>query len=259
MTSETSGSSGTSGTSGTAGTAGSGARSALGFLTVVGFAASGGPSRRSVAWFAPVGAVLGLAVGAAWWAGDHLWPALLAATLAVAVDAALTGLLHLDGLADSADGLIPPLSRARRLEVMADPRAGGFAVVTVILVLGLRVAALDALEPDPLLLAGVWAMARAAMAVTLATVPYARRDGLASSFVAAPLAPGLAGLAGGLALVVVAHGALPGLAVGLALVGTAAMVVGLAWRRLGGFTGDVLGAAGVVAETLALVVAAARW
>lgn len=236
------------------------ARSALAFLTVVGLGDTPGPNRRAVAWFAPVGGAVGLVVGGAWWGAAELWPPLLAATIAVALDAALTGMLHLDGLADSADGLLPPLPRDRRLAVMTDPRAGGFAVVTVALLLALRIGALAALAPDPLLLGGLWAAARAAMGVTLATVPYARAEGgLASSFTATPLAPCLLGGVVGLAVAVAAAGLPSGLAVAAALVAGAGAVVLLARRRLGGFTGDVLGAAGVIGETCGLLVAAARW
>ena len=57
---------------------------------------------------------------------------LLAALIAVGVDALLTGMLHLDGLADSGDGLVPPLPRARRLAVMADPAVGAFGLASVL-------------------------------------------------------------------------------------------------------------------------------
>jgi adenosylcobinamide-GDP ribazoletransferase len=232
-------------------------RGAVGFLTIVGGAAA--PDRRAAAWFAPVGALVGLVVGLVWWGAGELWPPLLAATLAVAADAALTGMLHLDGLSDSADGLLPPLDRARRLDALSDPRAGVFGVVTVVLVLGLRIGALAALEPDPLLLAGLWGAARAAMGVALATLPYARPGGgLASAFAATPRGPSLVGGSVALALVVVAVG-WPGVAAALALVVGSAAVLGLARARLGGFTGDVLGAAGVIGETCGLVLAAARW
>jgi adenosylcobinamide-GDP ribazoletransferase len=232
-------------------------RAAVGFLTIVGSAAA--PDRRSAVWFAPVGAALGLAVGLVWWGAGELWPPLLAATLAVTADAVLTGMLHLDGLSDSADGLLPPLERSRRLDVLSDPRAGAFGVVAVVLVLGLRIAALATLDPDPLLLAGLWGAARAAMGVTLATVPYARPGGgLATAFTGTPLGPSLVGGLLALALVPLALG-WPGVAAALALVVGSAAVVGLARTRLGGFTGDVLGAAGLVGETCGLVLAAARW
>jgi adenosylcobinamide-GDP ribazoletransferase len=235
-------------------------RSALGFLTVVGGAAR--PDRRASSWFGPVGAALGLAVGGAWWVAGELWPPLVAAVLALAVDAALTGMLHFDGLADSADGLLPPLDRNRRLEVMATPEIGAFGVMVLTLVVLARVAAFDALTPDPLLVVGLWTASRAAMAVALAWLPYARvAGGAASGFRTGSPAAALAALAAGCAVVAWAldGGWVPGVLVATAgLVGFGA-VVALAWRRLGGYTGDVLGAAGVVAETVGLVVAAARW
>jgi adenosylcobinamide-GDP ribazoletransferase len=241
-------------------------RAAVGFLTVVGGSAR--PDARAAAWFAPVGAAVGLAVGGVWWAAGEAWDPLVAAVLAVAADAALTGLLHLDGLADTADGLLPPLERQRRLAIMSRADVGAFGVAVVALTLLLRVAALASLAPDPLLVAGLWAVARAAMALTLATIPYARATGLATAFVApqpqpggrwAGVVPAVGGMVGGGALAVGGGGWLPG---GAAVVGLAvafAGVVGLARRRLGGFTGDVLGAAGVVGETVGLLLAAARW
>lgn len=240
-----------------------GLRGALGFLTSFGGAAV--PDRRSVVWFGPVGALVGLLVGAVWWGAEELWPPLLAATLAVVADAALTGMLHLDGLADSADGLLPPLDRERRLAVMSDPHAGVFAMVVVVLVLGLRIVALAAIAPNPLVLAGLWGAARAAMGTTLAAVPYAREGGggsgggLVSAFRGASPGPSLVVGAVALTVAAVALGWPDGPAAALALIAGAAAVVALARRRLGGFTGDVLGAAGVVGETCALVVAAARW
>jgi adenosylcobinamide-GDP ribazoletransferase len=235
-------------------------RSALGFLTVVGGAAP--PDHRAPAWFGPVGAALGLAVGGAWWVAGELWPPLVAAVLALAVDAALTGMLHFDGLADSADGLLPPLDRGRRLEVMATPEIGAFGVMALALVVLARVAALGALEPDPLLVAGLWTASRAAMAVALAWLPYARAGGgAASEFRAGSPAPALAALAVGCVVVAWSFdgGWGPGVLVAASGLAGFGAVVAFAWRRLGGYTGDVLGAAGLIAETVGLVVAAARW
>jgi adenosylcobinamide-GDP ribazoletransferase len=234
-------------------------RSALGFLTVVGGAAP--PDRRAPAWFGVVGALVGLAVGGLWWAAGEIWPPLVAAVLAVAADAALTGMLHLDGLADSADGLLPPVDRGRRLAIMASPDVGAFGMAAVALVLVARVAALASLAPEPLLVAGLWAGTRAAMALTLGRVPYARGPGgTASGFAGGTgVAAAAATLAAGAVAVVVALGPLPGLATALAAAAGFVGVVALAVRRIGGYTGDVLGAAGVVAETVGLIVAAARW
>jgi adenosylcobinamide-GDP ribazoletransferase len=232
-------------------------RSALGFLTILGGAAA--PDRRAPSWFGPVGAVVGLVVGGVWWGATELWPPLVAAVLAVGADAALTGMLHLDGLADSADGLLPPVERERRLAIMAQPDVGAFGVVVLLGVLVARVAALAALAPDPLLLAGIWAAARAGMALTLARVPYARRQGAASGFAGLRPGPAAVALVGALALVVVTLGGWAGPVTAMSLVAAFGLVVALAVRRIGGYTGDVLGAAGVVAETVGLVVAAARW
>ena len=183
--------------------------------------------------------------------------------LTVAVDLVLTGALHLDGLADSADGLLPHLERDRRLEVMAAPDVGAFAIAAVVVVLLLRASTLATADLDGwhwvALLAGLWCGARAAMTVVVTSVPYARTGGgLASAFAGGrwwAAAPGVV-------LAVVAVGAgdgwhgLLGLAVGAL---AAAGVVALGRRRLGGFTGDVAGAAGIVLETVGLLVVAARW
>jgi adenosylcobinamide-GDP ribazoletransferase len=233
-------------------------RSALGFLTVLGGPAP--PDDRAPAWFGLVGAVVGLAVGAVWWAAGELWPPVVAAVLAVTADAVLTGMLHLDGLADTADGLLPPVGRARRLDIMAAPDVGAFGMVALVLVLLARVAALAALTPDVWLVAGLWAAARAGMALTMATVPYARPGGLAARF-AGPgaLGPAAATAAGGLVVAGLAVGGVGGAVTVVAAAAGFAAVIALARARLGGYTGDVLGAAGVVAETVGLLVAAARW
>ena len=232
-------------------------RSALGFLTVVGGPSP--PDDRAPAWFGVVGAVVGLAVGASWWVAGELWPPLLAAVIAVGVDAALTGFLHLDGLADSADGLLPPVDRARRLAIMAAPDVGAFGVAALVVVLVARVAALAALSPDVALVAGLWAASRSGMALTMALVPYARVGGLADGFSGRSATPAAVTALAALAVVVAALGGWAGPATALATVAGFAAVVALAARKVGGYTGDVLGAAGVVAETVGLIVAAARW
>ncbi len=242
-------------------------RSALSFLTAVGGART--PTPGALAWFGPVGAAMGLLLGGVWWGAGRLWPAAVAAAVVVAADLAATGLLHLDGLVDAADGLLPHLDRDRRLTVMQQPDAGAFGVGVAGGVLLLRWAALASVRPAPLLLAALWCLSRAAMAATAAVVPYARADGgLATAFGA-----GGARLPharrGALARLVATVAAAAGLAalwrvpagpVAVAVsAGAFAAVVALARRRLGGFTGDILGAAGMVAESAGLLVAAARW
>lgn len=236
---------------------GNGLLEAAAFLTVIG----GGhaPTRAALAWFGVVGAAVGAAVGLVWWGAAQWWTLAIAAALALVADAALTGLLHLDGLADSADGLLPPVPRERRLEILRDPRSGAFAIVGVVLVLLVRYAALAAVAPDAAAIASIasiWCTARVAMAVAAVTVPYARPHGLATAFAGGRLVPVL--LVGApLALVTAVIGHDPWgtgvLAVAATAVGAAAVIT-FARARLGGFTGDVLGAAGVVGETLGLLV-----
>lgn len=241
----------------TAPTTSSGLRGALGFLTVLG--ASAAPSSRAMSWFPIVGAALGGIVGFAWWGANEWWPPLLAATLAVVVDVALTGALHHDGLADAADGLLPHLDRERRLEVMRQPDIGTFGAMALITTILVRVGALTSITPEPAAIAGLWCASRTTMVITARTVPYARASGLASGFLGGSVGP-VAVLGGALALVLAGwtagiSGAVAVIAVGL----TAAAVVAVAVRRIGGFTGDVLGAAGLLGETAGLLVLAARW
>jgi adenosylcobinamide-GDP ribazoletransferase len=232
-------------------------RRALSFLTPL-FGASE-PRPETLTWFPFAGAALGLVLGAVWWGAERIWPAAVAAAIVVAADLALTGLLHVDGLADSADGLLPHLDRTRRLEVMAAPDVGAFGVAAIVAVLVLRWAALATTAPSPLLVGGLWCASRTAMAVAARTVPYERPGGLASAFLggrALPTALIGAVLATGLAF---AGPGVAGIAAVAGVVAGAAGVVVLARRRIGGFTGDVLGASGIVGETTGLLVAAARW
>jgi adenosylcobinamide-GDP ribazoletransferase len=233
-------------------------RAAVSFLTVLGGSRRPGP--RTLDWFPAVGVVLGLGLGGLWWVLNRAWPAPLAAAIVVGADLALTGMLHFDGLVDSADGLLPPLARARRLEVMGDPRTGAFGLGAGVVLILLRWTALAAIRPGILLLAGLWCLSRTLMVVVARTRPYARPEGgLPDAFGGPNRWPvALTGLAAAAGLAASWR-----LGAGLAAVGSALVaggsVVVLAERRLGGYTGDVLGAGAFVAETAGLMVAAARW
>ena len=240
-----------------------GLRGAVAFLTAAGGSAPPSPAARI--WFPVVGAAVGAAVGAVRWGGGHWWAPAVAGLLAVVADAALTGMLHLDGLADSADGLLAPMPRARRLEVMRQPDVGAFGVVVLVVVLGLRALALGGLPGDGdavLVVAALWAVSRTGMAVVPSLVPYARRDGGLAGAFGAQRGPAVGALVVAAVLVATALAVVDGpgrlaLAVLGVVVGAAAVVL-LGARRLGGFTGDVLGAAGVVGETVGLLVLVAR-
>lgn len=233
-------------------------RRALAFLTPLGGPAV--PDASTLSWFPVVGALLGLVVGGTWWAAEQLWPAAVAAAIVVVLDLALTGILHLDGLVDTADGLLPQVPRAKRLAIMAEPTVGAYGVAAAAVVLLLRWSALASMDPSPLLVAGAWCGSRTVMAVAARALPYARAEGgLASALLGGDWRPvGLYGLIGAVSLGAFAGGRASELAVGLGM-GAGGLVVLAARRRLGGFTGDVLGAAGVVTETVALLVASARW
>ncbi|MEP7044719.1 MAG: adenosylcobinamide-GDP ribazoletransferase, partial [Dokdonella sp.] len=141
----------------------------------------------SVAWYPLVGALIGaLLCGLAWLMHDA--PPLLSAALILTAWVALTGALHLDGLADSADAWIGGLGdRERTLEIMKDPRAGPAGVVVLVLVLLLKFAALASATSSAylaLLLAPV--LARAGLTALFVWMPYVRREGLGAVLVQAP-------------------------------------------------------------------------
>jgi adenosylcobinamide-GDP ribazoletransferase len=233
-------------------------RRAVAFLTPIGGAAE--PDVRTLSWFPIVGALLGAVLGGIWWGAQEIWPAAVAAAVVLAADLALTGMLHMDGLVDSADGLLPQVPRERRLAIMAEPAVGAYGVAVAAVVLLLRFSALATMDASVLLVAGAWCGARTVMAVAARALPYARtRGGLASAFTGGDWRPvGLVGLVLAVSLGALSGGRQSELAIALGMA-AGGLVVVLARRRLGGFTGDVLGAAGVVTETVALLVAAVAW
>jgi adenosylcobinamide-GDP ribazoletransferase len=150
---------------------------------------------------------------------------------------------------------------------MADPAIGAFGAVCVGAALLLRFAALASVRPSILVLGGLWCGSRTTMAVIAISVPYARPNGLAKSFIAKESRTSLqrnvlfvslfSGYVLAALLVLLGRGVRGVCALGAELV-SAGAVTWLAKRRIGGFTGDVLGAAGVVGETIGLLVLATR-
>ncbi|OWJ67206.1 adenosylcobinamide-GDP ribazoletransferase [Inquilinus limosus] len=217
---------------------------------------------RSMRLFPLAGAGIGLAAGLVWalalWLGA---PALVAALLALTALALLTGALHEDGLADVADGFGGGRSRERALEIMRDSRIGSYGTLALVLSVGLRAAALAALARDPwggvAALAAAGAVSRATCPALLAWLRPARPDGLGAGAGRPPSEAVLTAL--GLALCFALL--LLGLRHGLAALALAVLVswalAGVARRRIGGQTGDVLGAAQQLAEVAVLCAAAA--
>jgi adenosylcobinamide-GDP ribazoletransferase len=211
---------------------------------------------RGGAVFPLVGAGIGAAVGGVVQALSGPLTAPLAAVLGLAVGAVLTGVLHLDALADSADAL-GAATRERALEIMRDHAIGAYGGVALVLDLGAKTVALAVLaQRHEVLRFAVAAAAAARVAPVLLSValPYARTGGgtgnalAGAGWIRAAIA---VAIAAGLCLVL--HAPLL-----LAVAAAVTIAVGLAARHaLGGVTGDVLGAAAELVEVGALVTAVA--
>ena len=225
---------------------------------------------RAILWLPAIGLLLGgigacvvLAVGSLNATGPGR---LLGAALAVAAVAVLTGGLHLDGLADTADGLGSRRPAAGALEIMRRSDIGPMGVGALVLVLLIQVTAVAAIPRLPLAAAAlVLAEVTGRVSVVLATSsPAARPGGFGALVAGRTTAVDRAVTAGALACAVVAAG-LTAAGPALAVRGLAATLAGLlagwllqrtARQRLGGMTGDVFGAILQVSATTALVVVA---
>jgi adenosylcobinamide-GDP ribazoletransferase len=216
--------------------------------------------------------LVGLVVGGigvlAWWIAAQRWPPAVAAGLALSATVVLTGGFHEDGLADTFDGLGGAVSRERALQIMKDSRLGSYGALALVLVLGLKWQALASLGAAGVSrrAAAAWLMAhatsRAAAVGLLWRMPYA---GDADHAKAKPMAQQVSADGAFIAfawpvIAALAIVAVCGREVGvpLACAVAAAIVVALAmarWlrRRLGGYTGDTLGAAQQLTELAALL------
>jgi adenosylcobinamide-GDP ribazoletransferase len=238
---------------------------------------------RAIRWLPAIGLLLGgigacLVLGAGW-AGPSGPRRLLGAALAVTAIALLTGGLHLDGLADTADGLGSRRPAAAALDLMRRSDIGPMGVAALVLGLLIQVTALAAVPRVPLAAAAlVLAEVTGRVSVVVATAAPAARPGGFGALVAGRtsrreravavtllgIAVVVAGLAGGVVGGATTGGGAAGGAT-LAVRGLTAALAGLAagWflqrvavRRLGGLTGDVFGAILQVSATVTLVVAA---
>jgi adenosylcobinamide-GDP ribazoletransferase len=223
---------------------------ALQFLTVLPL----GPAdrfdpRRVMRYFPVAGIVMGSIVSAFDAVATLVLPLPVAAALDVALMAMITGALHLDGLADTADGLLGSRDRTRSLAIMKDSRVGAMGVVVVALVLIVKTVGLGAVSRDRgLALILVPAFARSAMMVAMAAMPYARSGGgtgraffhppaRAVDLAAVALPLGLSVFLGWRCMLILA-----------AFAGTTALMLQFYRWRMGGVTGDLIGALGEVVE-----------
>ncbi len=188
-----------------------------------------------------------------------LFPPLVGALLALAAMSITTGGLHEDGLADLADGAWGGASPERRLEIMSDSRIGTYGTVALILSFGCRAAAIAEIGNPTLVLGALVAAAalsRATMPAIMALGRPAKADGLGAS---AGIPSGVTWGAGVAIAIIAASLAAPGGTLGAVFLSGAAAAVcsWLAARKLGGYTGDTLGAAQQAAEIFALTAIAA--
>jgi adenosylcobinamide-GDP ribazoletransferase len=238
---------------------------AVGFLTVVPIGGRAGVVdgdrlRRGSVLFPVIGAAVGALTCLIAWAAAFVLPPFPSAVLGVGAGVLITGALHLDGLADTADGIGASLAGGDPSTVMHDPRLGVFGGAALLLDLSLRIAVLSALVAGPrfpveAIAAG--ALGRAAAVALLAATPYAggsegtgawtRGVGVGRGLIAV-----LAAAVIGLAVVGPAFGAMA-----IAAATASALIRRWSRRRLGGMTGDTLGASAELSETLALTVALA--
>jgi adenosylcobinamide-GDP ribazoletransferase len=236
-------------------------RTALNLLTTLSFHPpedwQPGDSGRAALWFPLIGLLIGGLSWLTWSVSARIFPPLVTGILTLGVWVALTGGLHLDGLADCCDGLLVVASPTRRLEIMKDPHLGAFGVIGLTLILMLKAAALSSFSPAAsagICLAaslGRWCILPAGL------LPSAHPEGMGADFVsglqrrslllAAILPLGLAVILGTTAVVATLAGLL-----------AAAAILALAKARIGGVTGDVFGCVVEIVETVVLLVFAAQ-
>ncbi len=231
---------------------------ALGFLTRLPLpSATANPAHlgNTPAYFPLVGLLIGLVVALADWGLRLVLPPQVTSALVLILLLAITGGLHVDGLADTCDGFFATADPQRRMEIMRDSRSGSFGVAGVVVILLLQYAALNELPANDRAAALVLmtTLSRWAMSLAVVFFPYARAEGLGAAF-----------RTGGRwrnALLATVSAVLIGLAVwGLPASALLVAVAALSWlmgwlllRRLPGLTGDCYGAINEVTQAIVLL------
>ena len=205
--------------------------------------------------FPLVGLLIGIFTATIWFIAASLLPSLVAAGLAIAGGILITGALHEDGLCDCADGLFGGSTKAKALEIMRDSRIGVYGATALIMTIGLRWTALASVSVGygaaALIIAHM--AGRAAIIIALHFGSYVRTKGLGSSvasgveindFLMTMVITGL------LALLVGQWQGLLAAAIAMAM---AALAFAWLQKRIGGYTGDGLGALEQVAEISAML------
>jgi adenosylcobinamide-GDP ribazoletransferase len=234
-------------------------RLAIGFLTILPVLGERRASDESVAasfgWFPLVGLLIGAALCAEDWILAHVFAQVIRSVFIVFSMAAITGAVHLDGLADTADALGAGRNRTRALEILRDSRIGTFGAIAVFFDLTLKILALSTLTGSrryaALLLAP--ALARWSMVAVAAEMTYLRSKGAGSVLLAGIGTRVL--LRASFTVLAAIILMLSSRTFGAAITGVATVVVmRVLYRRwLGGITGDLIGACGELVEVAALL------
>jgi adenosylcobinamide-GDP ribazoletransferase len=236
---------------------------ALQFLTILPLPRSLAPDEQALGRAVPLFPVVGLGIGVAValmdWGLGRIFPVAVTSVFAVILLIAVSGALHIDGLADTADGFFSSRPRERILEIMRDSRTGPMGVAAIVCAVALKIALVASVSGPSrawvLLLTPV--AGRSALLVQLALLPYARPEGLAGIFHRnrsrshAFWALTFLIIAGGLA------GGFPGLTAGVVSFLFALLFAAYVRRRIGGLTGDTLGASCELTELVPALVASA--
>ncbi len=214
---------------------------------------------RAPGWYPTVGVIIGAIGGTVFAATRPLTGPAVAAALAISTAALVTGAFHHDGLADVADAYGGGWDVPQRLAILRDSRLGTYGVMALVCTIAVQVSALASCDEvqGAALLVAAHAGARAGAVGVLRLAPAVRADGLGAGHAQS--------LAGRVALGAIVTGAVVqmallgvlGLVTTLAVVTGAAAVTWLSRRKIGGVTGDALGAVEQVGETLVLVCGAA--
>ena len=237
---------------------------ALQFLTVIPLPGESNPGEQvlggSLVFFPVVGLLIGAVVALIDWALGQFLPIGVTSVLAVILLIAVSGGLHIDGLADTADGLFSSRPRERILTIMKDSRTGPMGVAAIVAVVSLKIALIASV-------AGPWRWwvllltplaGRCALLVHIALLPYVRPEGGLAGIFCRNRSRGHALWA--LAVLLAAgavSGGMPGLIAGIAAFLGALLLAAYLVRRIGGLTGDTLGAACELTELCPALVAAA--
>ena len=237
---------------------------AIQFLTVIPFPKSFTGGEKELEKCLPFFPVVGLLIGIIIAAFDHvmgfIFPPLPASVMTVIAMTAISGGLHMDGLADTADGFFSARPRERVLEIMRDSRTGVMGVLAVVFVIVLKVSVLISLFPPirPGIIVLMPLAGRCSFVVMMTALPYVRREGgLATAFGAGKSwlnvlwASAFLLAAGWLA------GHWMGLAASFSALLMAAMFSVYCFRKIGGYTGDTLGAGCEITEIIPAIAALA--